>query len=294
MATTIASTGVRMGRAERRPLRVGRIVLWVALISTTILSLFPMYWLFVTALTPTMDSIKTPPDILPVHASLSNFERLFARAKDYGQWVINSMTVCLSITAFHLIFDTLSGYSFAKKRFPGRTILFGIILSTLMIPPQVTLVPMYVVTRNLGLIDNLAAVILPGTASVFGIFLMRQYIQTLPTELEEAGRIDGCSEPGVFWRIILPLSKPALGALAIFIFVGNWNNFLWPLIVLQKSKNYTLPVGVASLRDVQEAGTIDYGVIFAGAALAALPMIIFFLAFQRYFLEGVRAGALKG
>ena len=296
MATTVAHPTARIEGyiTPRKPIRVGRILLWVALIITTILSLWPMYWLFVTALTPTTDTIKTPPDILPVHASLDNFARLFARAKDYGQWMVNSVIVCLAITGFHIVFDTLSGYSFAKKRFPGRSILFALVLSTLMIPPQVTLVPMYIVSRNLNLIDNLWAVILPGTASVFGIFLMRQYIQTLPTELEEAGRIDGCSEPGIFWRIILPLSRPALGALAIFVFVGNWNAFLWPLIVLQKSKNYTLPVGVASLRDVQEAGTIDYGVIFAGAALAALPMIIFFLMFQRYFLEGVRAGAIKG
>ena len=160
-----------------------------------------------------------------------------------------------------------------------------------MIPVHVTLVPQYIVTRNLGMINSLWAVILPGTADVFGIFLMRQYIQTLPTELEEASRIDGCSEPGVFWRIILPLSKPALGALAIFTFVRFWNAFLWPLIVLQKSNNYTLPVGVASL---QGEFSTDYGIIFAGASLAALPMIAFFLIFQRYFLEGVRMGALKG
>jgi multiple sugar transport system permease protein len=293
MATSARNISVAPIRT-RQPIKWSKILLWVGLIATTIISLWPMYWLFVTAVTPTKDTIKTPPDLIPVNFSLSNFERLFNRAKDYWQWVFNSLTVCLCITLFHMVFDTLSGYAFAKKKFPGRNILFGVILSTLMIPPMVTLVPMYIVTRNLGLIDNLLAVILPGTANVFGIFLMRQYIQTLPTELEEAGRIDGCSEIGVFWQIILPLTKPALGALAIFTFVRYWNDFLWPLIVLQKSKNFTLPVGVASLQDVQEAGTTDFGVIFAGAALAALPMIIFFLAFSRYFLEGVRAGAVKG
>jgi multiple sugar transport system permease protein len=126
---------------------------------------------------------------------------------------------------------------------------------------------------------------------VFGIFLMRQYIQTLPSELEDAARIDGCGEFGVFWRVIMPLSAPAIGALSIFIFVRNWNDFFWPLIVLQKSPNYTLPVGVASL---QGEFSTDFGIIFAGAALAALPTIVFFLLFQRYFLEGVRMGALKG
>lgn len=268
-----------------------RVLLWTVLIVTTIISLWPMYWLFVTALTPTTQTIKTPPDLIPIHASFENFTRLFRQARDYWRWALNSLLVTLSITLFHIFFDTLAGYAFAKKQFPGRNVMFWIILSTLMIPAHVTLVPLYIVTRELGLIDSLAAVILPGTADVFGIFLMRQYIQTLPSELEEAARIDGSSEPGVFWHVILPLSKPALGALAIFTFVRSWNSFLWPLIVLNKSRNFTLPVGVASL---QGEFSTDYGLIFAGAALAALPMIIFFLVFQRYFLEGVRMGALKG
>jgi multiple sugar transport system permease protein len=268
-----------------------RALAWLVLIVTTVVSLWPMYWLFVTALTPTEMTIKTPPDLIPLHASLSNFQRLFAQADDYWRWARNSLLIGIGATFFHMIFDTMSGYAFAKKRFPGRNLLFWLILSTLMIPDHVTLVPKYIVTRQLGLLDTLLAVFLPATAAVFGIFLMRQYIQTLPSELEEAGRLDGCSEFGVFWHIILPLCKPALGALAIFTFVRNWNDFLWPLIVLQKSRNFTLPVGVASLQG--EFGT-DYGIIFSGAALAALPMIIFFLAFQRYFLEGVRMGAVKG
>ena len=268
-----------------------RILAWGVLIVTTIISLWPMYWLFVTSLTPTFETIKTPPDLAPIHASLTNFVRLFGQARDYWRWGVNSLVVTLSVTLFHIFFDTLSGYAFAKKRFPGRNLLFWIILSTLMIPDHVTLVPKYIVARNLNLLDSLWAVILPGTASVFGIFLMRQYIQTLPSELEDAGRIDGCSEPELFWRIILPMTKPAIGALAIFTFVRNWNDFLWPLIVLQKSRNFTLTVGVASL---QGEFSTDYGLIFAGAALAALPMIVFFLLFQRFFLEGVRMGALKG
>lgn len=266
-------------------------LIWLALIITTIISLWPMYWLIVTAFTPTKDTIKTPPDLIPINASLENFGRLFTQARDYWGWFANSLIITLSITAFHLMFDTLAGYAFAKKRFPGKNILFWLILSTLMIPPQVTLVPLYIVVQNFNLRDSLWAVILPGTANVFGIFLMRQFIQTLPTELEEAGRIDGCSEPGIFWRIILPLSKPAIAALAIFTFVRFWNDFLWPSMVLIKSPSYTLPVGVASL---QTEFSTDYGLIFAGASLAALPMIAFFLMFQRYFLEGVRMGAIKG
>jgi multiple sugar transport system permease protein len=170
-------------------------------------------------------------------------------------------------------------------------VFFWLILSTLMIPIHVTFIPLYIVTRQLGLIDSLWALILPGTANVFGIFLMRQYIQTLPSELEDAARIDGCSEFGVFWNVILPLAKPAIAALAIFTFVRNWNDFLWPVIALNKPQNYTLTVGVANM---QGEFMTDWGIIFSGAALAALPMVIFFLIFQKYFLEGVRMGAIKG
>jgi multiple sugar transport system permease protein len=277
--------------SRRPPITPGRLLVYSVLAITTGISLFPLYWLLLTAFTPTESSIKLPPDLIPLNASLVNFERLFSHAPQVWNWAANSLIIALSITVFHLFFDTLSGYAFAKKRFPGRKILFGLIISTLLIPPQVTLVPLYLLVRQYGLINNLWGVILPGFADVFGIFLMRQYIQTLPSELEEAARIDGCSEPGIFWRIILPLSKPAIAALAIFSFVRSWNAFLWPLIVLQKTVTYTLPVGVASL---QEEFVIDYGIIFAGAALAAVPMIVFFLLFQRYFIEGVRLGALKG
>ena len=277
--------------AEGRRVNVGRILVYIALFATAAVSLFPLYWLLLTAFTPTESSIRIPPDLIPLHPSLANFERLFRRAPQVWNWMGNSLIIALSVTAFHLFFDTLAGYAFAKKQFPGKNLFFGLIISTLLIPPQVTLVPLYLMIRRFELINNLWGVILPALADVFGIFLMRQYIQTLPSELEDAARIDGSSEPGIFWRIILPLSKPALGALAIFTFVRSWNAFLWPLIVLQKTGTYTLPVGVASL---QEEFAIDYGLIFAGATIAAVPMIVFFFIFQRYFMEGVRMGALKG
>ncbi|GHO42716.1 carbohydrate ABC transporter permease [Ktedonospora formicarum] len=284
----------KLETSPSRPVRMRRrvnLLPWIILAITTCISLWPMYWLFVTALTPTTFTLKTPPDFIPLHASLSNFQRLLGQASQYWSWATNSIVVAGCITIFHIFFDTLAGYSFAKKTFPGRNLFFWLIVATMMVPAYVTLVPMYLVTRNLHLLNTLWAVILPGLANVFGIFLMRQYIQTLPSELLDAARIDGCGELRVFWHIILPLSKPAIGALAIFTFVRHWNDFLWPLIVLTDSTAYTLPVGVAGL---QGEFSTDYGIIFAGAALAALPMIIFFLIFQRYFLEGVRMGALKG
>lgn len=266
------------------------IVAWAVLIITTIIALFPMYWLFANAFTPITSNPPLTPILIPAFR-LDNFERLLVNNKFYLNWMINSLLVAIGITAFHVVFDTMAGYAFAKKRFPGRNLFFILILSTLMIPIHVTFIPLYLINRSLGLIDSLWALILPGTAWVFGIFLMRQYIQTLPSELIDAARIDGASEIGVFRYVIFPLSMPAIAALAIFTFVRSWNDFLWPVIALNKPQNYTLTVGVANL---QGEFMTDWGIIFSGAALAALPMIIFFLLFQKYFLDGVRMGALKG
>jgi multiple sugar transport system permease protein len=263
---------------------------WLVLIVTTVVALFPMYWLFTNALTPITATPPLTPILIPAF-KLDNFQRLLGGTRHYMAWMTNSIIVATAITAWHCFFDTLAGYAFAKKRFPGRDVMFWTLLSTLMIPIHVTLIPLYLVTRRLGLTDNLLALILPGTASVFGIFLMRQYIQTLPSELEDAARIDGATEFGVFWHVIFPLTKPAIAALAIFTFVRYWNDFLWPLIAMNQPQNYTLTVGVANL---QGEFMTDWGIIFAGASLAALPMIIFFLLFQKYFLEGVRMGAIKG
>lgn len=282
---------VQMTRTARGSKRGGLgIAGWALLLSTSVIALFPMYWLFVNALTPITSNPPLTPILWPAW-SLDNFRRLLEGNVYYLNWMLNSLIVATTITIWHVLFDSMAGYAFAKRRFPGRELLFWLMLSTLMIPIHVTIIPLFIVTNRLGLIDTLLAVILPGTANAFGIFLMRQYIQTLPSELEEAARIDGAGEWQVFWNVILPLSRPALGALAIFTFVRHWNDFLWPLIALTRPRNYTLTVGVANL---QGEFATDYGVIFAGAALAALPMIVFFFAFQRQFLEGVRMGAVKG
>jgi multiple sugar transport system permease protein len=263
---------------------------WIFLIITSVIALFPMYWLFVNALTPIRSNPPLTPILWPAW-SLDNVQRLLTGNVYYLNWMLNSLIIASAITIWHVLFDSLAGYAFAKRTFPGRDIMFWMMLSTLMIPIHVTVIPLFIVTNQLRLIDTLLAVILPGTANAFGIFLMRQYIRTLPSELEEAGRIDGANELQVFRHVILPLCRPALAALAIFTFVRHWNDFLWPLIALTRPQNYTLTVGVANL---QGEFATDYGIIFAGAALAALPMIAFFFAFQKQFLEGVRMGAVKG
>jgi multiple sugar transport system permease protein len=221
---------------------------------------------------------------------LANFQSLFTQAPVL-LWAFNSLLIATAIMVGHVIFDSMAGYAFARKRFRGKGILFTMIVSSLMIPVHVTLVPRFILINEMGLNNNLLGVIAPSIADVFGIFLMRQFMQSLPTELEEAARVDGANEWQVFWRIVMPLSRPAVATVAIFSFVGAWNAFLWPLIVLSDRSLLTLPVGVALL---QQEFSSNIGLQMAGAVIGAVPMILLFLVFQRHFLEGVRVGALKG
>jgi len=287
---------------------IPRIVTYVLLIFVAITSLFPLYWLFNTSLTPATSTVKLPPDIIPANATLNNFVEV-VKASGVSKipipgtdevwqvpriylWFVNTAFITLLSTAVHLLFDSMAGYAFAKRRFPGSNVLFAMILAALMIPPQVTLVPLYLMITQWKLVNTFAGVILPGLADVIGIFLLKQYIQTLPGELEEAARMDGASEWTIYTKIILPLTTPALAVTAIFSFQRYWNTFIWPLIVLQNPDMFTLQVGLAFVH-TGEFGT-NYGLLMAGAALAAIPMIIFFFAFQRYFMQGLRIGAIKG
>lgn len=273
------------GRWRRHDLRSLSVLIPVALIA-----LFPLYWMMITALTPSAAAIRVPPSLFPNEPTLDNFIRLFEQAPVF-LWAFNSLIIAVAIMIGHVIFDSMAGYAFAKKRFPGKGLLFVLIVSSLMIPVHVTLVPRFILVSEMGLVNNPLGVILPSIADVFGIFLMRQFISSLPSELEDAARVDGASEWQVFWRVVMPLSLPAVATVAIFSFVGAWNAFLWPLIVLSRRELLTLPVGVATL---QQEFTQNIGMVMAGAAVGAIPMIILFLLFQRYFLEGVRVGGLKG
>lgn len=281
------SEGPRRGgwRRRRHDLRALTVLIPVALIA-----LFPLYWMVTTALTPSGAAIQVPPTLIPSAPTLDNFVRLFEQAPVI-LWAINSLVIAVAIMIGHVIFDSMAGYAFAKKRFRGKNLLFILIVGSLMIPIHVTLVPRFILVSEIGLVNNPLGVILPSIADVFGIFLMRQFISSLPSELEDAARVDGASEWQVFWRIVMPLSRPAVATVAIFSFVGAWNAFLWPLIVLSKRELLTLPVGVATL---QQEFTQNIGMVMAGAAVGAIPMIILFLLFQRYFLEGVRVGGIKG
>jgi len=210
---------------------------------------------------------------------------------NFLRWVFNSLFVASAVTAMVLLIQSMAGYVFAKKEFPGRELLFILILSGIMIPRAVTVIPAFFIVKDLGLLNSYPGLILPPLAVPLGVFLMRQYMQTLPSELLDASRIDGCSELGTFWRIVLPLSKPGLAVLGIYTFMEQWRDFLWPLIVAQKDALKTLPVGLSVFHT--EFRT-DYGVQMAAVLLSIIPFLIVFLFFQRYFIKGMTVGALKG
>ena len=272
--------------------RPGRQLLRLLLASWAALCLFPLFWMFFTSfvrpekITAGSLTLATSLDDF----SLDNYRALFAHAS-MGRWFINSVLVCAVITLLHLLFDSLAGYAFAKKKFRGRSLVFGLIVATMMIPGQVLMVPLFILLSRMGLVDTLTAVVLPALAGPFGIFMMRQHIKSIPDELLDAARIDGCSEARIFFSIILPLSAPMLATLGIFVFVTHWNAYLWPLIVLYSNEVYTLPVGLATL---QGKHTVNYGLLMAGASLAALPMLVAFICFSRAFVKGLTAGAVKG
>ncbi|MEN2768661.1 carbohydrate ABC transporter permease [Ornithinibacillus xuwenensis] len=219
----------------------------------------------------------------------SGFKRLFQQ-NNMGMWFINSLYIGVVVTIGVLLFDSMAGYVLAKKKFPGRNFIFWLIISTMMIPSQVTLVPMFIMVRDLGLMDTHWALILPDLSMVFGVFLMRQFMFSIPDELLEAAKIDGASEWKTYWRIVLPLARPGLAALGIFTFMNVWNSFLWPIIVLNSAELYTLPVG---LKTLQDANLADFKLLMSGAAIAAIPMIIVFILFQRHFVKGLTLGGVK-
>lgn len=257
-----------------------------------IISLFPMFWMFYTAFLKE-EAIKTADIGFTLDSgdfTLANFSALFQHAS-MGRWFVNSVLICLIVTALHLIFDAMAGYAFARGDFPGRDLLFWLVIGTMMVPGQVIIIPTFILVTKMGLIDSALGVILPALAGPFGIFMMRQFMLSIPKDLEDAARIDGCSELGIFFRVILPLCTPAMSTLGIFVFVTHWNAFLWPLVVLYSSEKYTLPVGLATL---QGQHIHNFGLLMAGAALAALPMVLVFLFFSRFFIKGMQSGAVKG
>jgi multiple sugar transport system permease protein len=254
--------------------------------------LLPFAWMIVSSFMSAAEIMMRPLRWLPAEIQLRNYEAL-AKAIPIGNMYANSMIVTLSITLGVLLTSSLAGYGFAKFRFPGRDVLFVLVLATMMIPFFVVLIPIFFLVRQLGWMDSYLGLIVPNVVTAFGIFLMRQYMLSLPDELLDAARIDGASELGIYWRIALPLAGPALGALAILAFVYHWNSFLWPLVVIRSRELATIPIGLNSLR-VYASSPEVINLQMAGAALAIIPVVAVFAVLQRHFVRGIAMTGIKG
>jgi len=262
---------------------------YLVLIVATLIALVPFLYVISTSLKDTIALFHYPPQWIPHQPTITNYRGLI-RDHPFLRWTFNSLIVASSVTVIKVFIDSLAGYAFAKMRFPGKETVFLIVLMTLMIPFAATLIPLFIIVRNLHMLNTYWGLILPPLASPLGIFMMRQFIETLPTDLENAARLDGCSEFGIYRRVILPLIRPGLVVLGIFTFMTQWTSYLWPLVIGTHDNMYTLTVGVQSLRALF---TVNWGILSVGAVLSMLPLVIVFIFLQRYFIAGSIAGALK-
>jgi multiple sugar transport system permease protein len=266
-----------------------RSLLYLLLIGSSLLMIVPFYWSVGTSLKLERFVFASPPQWWPAPVTVQSYVNILTRIP-FLSYFKNSVFVAIATTLGHVFFDTLAAYAFAKLKFPGRDKIFFIFLLVLMVPSQVNLIPMYRIMTTLHWTDTYLALVVPNLTSVFGIFMMRQFLMSLPNELLDSARIDGCNEFQVFHKIALPLAIPGIATLVILTFMDRWNDFLWPRIVINSEKLFTLPVGLAQL---QMKNTSNEAQIMAGTVLTALPMIIVFLFMQRQFIEGMTAGALK-
>jgi multiple sugar transport system permease protein len=283
--------------AAARPLDRQRWALTIALLALAVLWLAPIAWVVVTSLKLSENIVRLPPEWIPWPATSAHYQEVLwssSRTARIGRAFVNSLVVALGSVLVVLSTSAMAAYPLARMRFPGRELIFGVLVGSLMIPNAVLLVPQYVLTQRIGWLSTYQGMIVPEAAMVFafGVFLLRQFFLGMPRELEDAALIDGAGPWQVFSRIILPLSQPVLAALAIFAFRSAWNDFLWPLIAVNKPEMFPLPVALALLRNAYSSES--YGPIMAGAALSALPLLVVFIVANRRIVEGVRLSGLKG
>jgi multiple sugar transport system permease protein len=269
----------------------------LVLIPATIVLIFPFAWLILTSVQTPADALHFPPILVPHHLDFANYPQAL-QAAPFGRFFINSTVVAVTTVVSNLVLCSLAGYAFARYRFLGRGVLFAVIMATLMVPFQVTMIPQFIITKWLGVnvlasvgINHIGALILPNAATAFGVFFLRQFFRTLPIEYEEAARIDGASRLTVLRRVVLPLSVPALATLAALTFLDSWNNFLWPLIAINSTSQMTIPLGLATF---QGAHSTQWTLLMAGNVMSLVPMIAIFFAAQRYFIRSVAATGLAG
>jgi len=298
----VAAAGPQTKRQTPQQLG-GTLAIYALLFALSLIFVAPFAWMVVSSLQSVEDMFRWPPRWIPVHPTLDNYWEFF-RTERIGRYLFNSAFVALTVTALQLFFNALAAYTFAKRRFPGRDFIFLVFLGTMMIPGQVTQIPTYIILKHMpffggndffgngghGWLDSYWGLIVPGAVSTFGIFLLRQYMKTIPDDLMDAAKLDGAGHFRTFWQIVLPLSKPALAALGIFTFTAAWDDFYWPLIIISSEQFRTLPLGLAMF--VVKNRTV-WDLLMAGSVIATLPVLIVFLFFQRHFIQGIAITGMK-
>jgi len=274
-----------------------KFILIFMILLLVIIMVGPFVWMVSTSFKKSSDVFTEAPNLLPIskntgklYFTVENF-KIALKYGEISKAFINSILVATSATILNLLINSLAAFGFARLNFPGKNIIFRILLSTMMIPFYATLIPMLYITKLLGMYNSLAGLVIPMCASVFNVFLMKQFFQTIPQEMEDAACIDGCSRFGVYWRIILPLSKPVLTVVGITTFIWHWNSYTWPLVLINDPKHYTLPLQLALL--VSGSGS-RYNYMMAAATMAVVPILIVFIVFQRYLIQGIVLSGLKG
>jgi len=270
--------------------RMTRILLYALLVLGAVLALLPMVWMVSASLMPSGEASTYPPHFFPSQLTFSHYSDLFTRLS-IGKYLLNSAFVSFVVTFASLAINAMAGYAFAKLRFRGRDRLFKVLSTGLVLPVQVAMLPLFLLMKNLHLINTYWGVIIPGMASIFGIFLIRQYALSIPDDMLDAARIDGASELRIYWSVVVPGILPILATLAIWTFLATWNDFMWPLIVLSDESHYTLPVALANLAGEHVQ---DTELMMAGSVLTVIPVLVVFLFLQRYYIQGVMAGSVKG
>ena len=272
----------------------GRSVTLLLLLFWALISWFPLYWMVLTSFKKGQQAQALPPGLWVTEPTLESYQTVLSSSYPVLRWLANSLFVSVTVTVLGLLLCAAAGYAFARKRFRGRDIIFWLVLSTMMLPGFSRLIPAFMLTLLLNMHDTYWVMILPGLASPFAVFLIRQFMLTLPSELFDQARIDGAGELRLWWQIALPLTKPALAALGTFTFVATWNDFVWPLAVINKMDLMPIQVGVTMLRGMVRSGRNDYPIAMASGVLMAVPPVIIFFLFQQYFIRGLTIGALKG
>ncbi len=270
---------------------INQMIIYGVLIAIALIMLFPLLWLMSTSLKSVSENIfQFPPQLIPHQITIENYVKVW-QTQPFGKYLLNSVIVSGLTVILNVLFCALAAYPLARLNFTGKEVIFALIVATIMIPFQIIMIPLYILTVKLGLRNSYLGIILPNLASAFGIFLLKQAFQQVPKELEEAGRIDGCNEIDLWWSIMLPAIKPALVTLALFVFIGSWGDFLWTLIVVDRPEYYTLPLGVQKL---MESFSLEWRLVAAGSIIAILPVLILFIFLQKYIVPTDISSGVKG